>query len=35
MEERKDIKRSFVVLETVIELAAILIVFAVIVPVLI
>lgn len=35
MEERKDIKRSFVVLETVIELAAILIVVAVIVPALI
>lgn len=34
MEERKDIKRSFVVLETIIELAIILIVVAVIVPAL-
>lgn len=35
MEERKDIKKSFVVLETIIELAIIFIVVAVIVPVLI
>lgn len=34
MEERKDIKKSFVVLETIIELAIILIVVAVIVPAL-
>ena len=34
MEERKDIKKSFVVLETRIELAIIFIVVAVIVPAL-